>query len=555
MYPDPALKMARAACAVVGFLLFALPDSVSASGPGTGRDTELLKAQVAAQQVQIDELRRMLEEQRKLIESVIGARLAPSLPAEMPAPAAAAHRETVPPALASLSPLAGPSVQNDASKPGPLNFRIGSVDFTPSGHMEFAMVVRDRTIGSGIATNYGAIPFDNTVNGHLREYRFSAQTSRLGLRMDSAVGGAHVRGYLETDFLGIVPGNVAVTSNSDTLRLRLFWADIRKSRLEFLAGQAFTMMTPNRTGLSALSSDLFLPQVIDPNLHVGMVWNRNPQLRVVYHASDSAAFGVSAEASEQYGGGGSGSGVVTLPSELAPYYAGQINTGSSSFATPNPHQDIVAKAAFDPALGGTALHVEAGGVLTRFAFYNPLSDRNYGATGGGGSLNVNLEVAKRFRVFANSFYSRGAGRYLIGLGPDVIIRGDGSPSPVGSSSVLFGIEHQATAKTAVQGYYGTAHFDRNVAIDPATSGEVGFGYVGSPSNHERVISQGTLGVSHAFWSDPKLGSLQVMAQYSHLFREPWYVAPGEPGRASLNLFYLKIRYALPGAPPARESRQ
>ena len=39
--------------------------------------------------------------------------------------------------------------------------------------------------------------------------------------MDSNVGGADVRGYLETDFPGIVPGNVAVTSNSDTLRLRL----------------------------------------------------------------------------------------------------------------------------------------------------------------------------------------------------------------------------------------------------------------------------------------------------------------------------------------------
>jgi len=44
-----------------------------------------------------------------------------------------------------------------------------------------------------------------------------------------------------------------------------------------------------------------------------------------------------------------------------------------------------------------------------------------------------------------------------------------------------------------------------------------------------------------------------MAQYSHLFREPWYVAPGGPSKASLNLFYVKIRYSLPGAAPVQQT--
>jgi hypothetical protein len=226
-----------------------------------------------------------------------------------------------------------------------------------------------------------------------------------------------------------------------------------------------------------------------------------------------------------------------------------MNTGSAGYATPNPHQDFVAKIALDPSFGDRALHIEAGGVLAQFAFYNPLSGTGYRAAGGGGAVNVNLELARRLRVFANTFYSRGAGRYLVGLGPDVIIKGDGSPSPVGASSVLAGIEYQAGRRTAVQGYWGTAHFDRNVAIDPATGGEVGFGYAGSPSNHKREISQGTLGFSHSFWQDPKLGGLMVMAQFSHLFREPWYAAAGAPGRADVNMFYLKVRYSLPGAPP------
>jgi hypothetical protein len=546
MHAYARLKKARAALAA-GLVLLALPGRGLATGSKLDRDTELLKAQVVAQQAQIDELRRMLEDQRKLIESVISARIGIA-PGTAGVPEAQASVVTRMPDATTATAVAAPR-QQDSRQAAPLNFRVGSVDFTPSGYMEFAAVIRDRNVGSGVATNFGSIPFDSTVNGNLREYRLSAQTSRLGLRMDSVVAGATVRGYLETDFLGIVPGNVAVTSNSDTLRLRLFWADVRKNRLEFLAGQSFTMMTPNRKGLSALPPDLFLPQVVDPNLHVGMLWNRNPQVRFVYHANDATAVGISLEAAEQYGGGGAGSGTVTLPSELAPYYEGQMNTGSSGFATPNPHQDFVAKIALDPAFGGNALHAEVAGVLTQFAFYNPLTGTNYSAAGGGGSLNVSLELAKRVRVFANSFYSRGAGRYLVGLGPDVIIKGDGSPSPVGASSVLAGVEYQAGQRTAVQGYWGTAHFDRNAAIDPATGGEVGFGYTGSPSNHNREIGQGTVGFSHSFWRDPKLGSLMVMAQFSHLFREPWYTAPGDPGRASLNMFYLKIRYSLPGAPP------
>ncbi len=550
MYANATRTRAGAALAA-GWLLLACPGSGLASGPKTDRDLEWLRAQVASQQIQIDGLRRQLDEQRALIASVLPALRAGLEPAATPAPGVTATRESVRPA--ALMPSAEPArAHRDDAAVGPLNFRIGSVDFTPSGYMEFAAVIRDRNVASGIATAYGSIPFENTVNGNLREYRFSAQTSRLGLQLDSAVGGTHVRGYLETDFLGIVPGNVAVTSNSDTLRLRQFWADVSSTRFEFLAGQAFTMMTPNRRGVSAQPADLFLPQVVDPNLHVGMVWNRNPQMRFVYHAGEATALGFSVEAAEQYGGGGAGLGSVTLPSELEPYYSSQMNTGSASFATPNPHQDFIAKAAFDPVFGKAALHVEASGVFSRFSFYNPLSGADYGTSGGGGSLNVSLEVAKTFRAFANSFYGRGGGRYLVGLGPDVIIRGNGSPSTVGSSSLLFGIEHQTTARTSIQGYYGIAHFEKNVAVDPATGGEVGFGYTGSPPDHSRALSQGTLGISHAFWRDAKLGSLQIMAQYSHLSRESWYVAPGDPARASLNMFYFKIRYALPGAPPAQE---
>jgi hypothetical protein len=203
-------------------------------------------------------------------------------------------------------------------------------------------------------------------------------------------------------------------------------------------------------------------------------------------------------------------------------------------------------------VGNRSLHFEVGGVLTRFAFFNPVSNQHFNAAGGGGSFNFNVELVKKLRLVVNTFYSSGAGRYIFGLGPDVIIQGDGSPSLVHSASTLNGFEYQATPKTGFFAYYGSAYFQKNVAIDPANGQLVGFGYSGSPSNHNRVIHQGTFGFAHTFWRDPSYGGLQLGMQYSYLVRHPWYVAPDQPGSAYLNMLYLSLRYFLPGAPPAAQ---
>ena len=190
-----------------------------------------------------------------------------------------------------------------------------------------------------------------------------------------------------------------------------------------------------------------------------------------------------------------------------------MNTGSGNYATPNPHQDVVGKIAFDPKVRNRSLHLEVGGVLTRFAFFNPLTRQHYDAAGGGGSVNVNIEVVKNLRVVANTFFSDGAGRYIFGLGPDVIIQGDGGPSLVHSTSTVDGLEYQARPNLAFYGYYGRAYFDQNVAVDPADGEPVGFGYTGSPSNHNRSIQQGTFGFSQTIARDPSYGGLQWGVQY------------------------------------------
>jgi hypothetical protein len=511
----------------------------------TAEDLAGLKAQLAAQQLEIQELRNELERQRAARLRADAPDAGPLNAASSAIPAAMPVRQpaTVPPGDRAVAA----AVRNTGT--APLSFRIGNASITPLGFMDFTTVYRDRGAGTGIGTNFGGIPFRNTVPGMLSEFRFSAQNSRVGLRVDAKVNGADVLGYLESDFLGFSPGNAAVSSNGNSLRMRLYWADISKGKYEILGGQSWSLLTPNRAGLSPLPADLFYSQDIDVNYQVGLVWSRNPQFRFVYHPRPRIAMGVSVEAAEQYGGGSSGGGVITMPSALSSAYSSQLNTGGNTFGVPNRRPDVIGKIAFDPIVAGRHMHIEAAGVFSNSHFYNPLDHRHYSAQGGGGSVNLNLELVKKFRVVTNNFYSDGGGRWIFGQGPDLIIRGDGSPSLVRAASTVSGFEYQPNSNLLLYAYYGGAYFGRNVAIDPDTGKPVGYGYSGSPNSQNRAIQEATFGFTKTFWKDPRYGALQLMTQYSYLTRAPWYVAAGQPARANSNMVFLNLRYLLPGAPP------
>jgi hypothetical protein len=503
-----------------------------------------LKAQLADQQRQIDELRRLLAEQQKLIAPANPAGTAPSgvvltktAGSESAGSAAAAR------------PGAVPQKSETAPEEGPLNFKIGAATITPVGFMDFTSVFRSTEVGSSIGTNFGGIPYNNVVAGKLTELRFSAQNSRIGFRVDTVVKGARVLGYFESDFLGSAPGNVAVSSNSDPNRLRLFWVDVRKDRWEILGGQDWSMATPNRKGLSPLPSDIFYSQDIDTNYQAGLVWARQPQFRLIYHPNDSVALGVSFENPEQYIGGSAGAGTVTLPSALATTYGGELSNGNSTLATPNVHPDIIPKVAWDTKLGRRDFHLEAMGLLRTFRVYNPVAARHFSATGGGFAVNLNAEIAKNVRFITNNYYSDGGGRYVFGIAPDLAVRGDGGISLIHSGAIVTGFEAQATRSLLLYGYYGGVFIGRNVQIDPANSKLVGYGYAGSPNGQNKSIQEGTFGFTDTFWRNPKYGALQFMGQFSYLLRHPWSIAPGAPRDAHAAMVFFNLRYVLPGSAP------
>src|ERR1700676_4819880 len=404
-----------------------------------------------------------------------------------PSTSAATPGVSTPPTAAQLNA----SSQTNENK-SPLSFKIGSAEFTPGGFLDFTALYRSTNVGSGIATAFGSIPFNNQLpQAGLSETRLSAQYSRLSLKVDANLtNSTALTGYVETDFLGFQPANAYQTANSDSLRLRVYWADVRHGKWEVLGGQAWSLLTPNRVGLSPLTPDLFYTLDEDPNLH----------------------------------------------------------------------PDIIVKTAFDAHPAGHSLHIEAAGLLRSFRVLSNLTTpaTTNTITGGGGSLDLNYEIIHNLRLIANSFYSYGGSRYIFGMGPDVIVKPDGTLSGIHAGSGIGGFEYQATSRYMFYGYYGGAYFQRNFGSLPATPTSscdgvsgftcVGFGFPGSPNTSNRAIQEGTFAIIPTLWSNENYGRLQIISQYSYLIRSPWSILSASgpnPKNAHTNMVYFGLRYILP----------
>lgn len=546
-------------------LMFAVGVSTAAEKDGaktestgvSSAEIQELKKLLLDQQRQIDELRRALKAQDNN-----------AAPADTPPPAPTPNFKRLG-QVGSTAPMIPPappepglpnaaanapektSTQSNALPSGaraPLQLDLGNITIQPIGFMDATFVWRNTNAGSGIGSNFGNIPYSNTSAAKLSESRFSIQNSRLGFRVDGDWKGAHFIGYNEFDFLGTSgANNIGITNGSFVPRIRLYWVDMQKSKFELLAGQSWSLLTPNRTGLSPLPGDVFYSQVMDVNYLIGLTWTRQTGVRFVYHPNPKVAMGVSFENPNQYMGGYGGGPQITLPAGLAAVGGAQLDNGTASFlSTPNLHPDIIAKVAFDPS---RRVHFEVAGIERDFKIVNPTTLQPYTKTGAGGSINGNFEVIKHLRLISNNFYSDGGGRYLFGNAPDLIVRPDGNLSPIHSSGLNEGFEAQVTPNTLLWAYYGAIFIQKNVTID--TNGKpVGYGYDGSSNAQNRNVQEGTFGITQTFWKDARYGALSFIGQYEYLSRRPWYLATGTPSSAHDHTVYLDLRYTLPGAAPS-----
>ena len=544
------------------------PPAPPADAATTDSSAELrrLKDQLDEQRKQIEQLRSMLEAQSKMIEKMgtpptfeAGQHVTPrnlgqvasTTPMLPPAPPAAAP---------SPAPLPNPPLpQQNPETPSPLQLKIGDTTIQPVGFMDMTLVSRSTNPGSGIGTNFGSIPYKGSQAGSVTETRLSPQNSRIGARMDTGYKGTNVMGYWESDFLGQTGappnGGLAVSSNPYVFRLRLFWVDVMRGKWEVLGGQSWSLMTPGRVGISPLPGNLFYSQDIDVNYQLGLVWGRIPGFRVVYHPSKQVHFGLAFENSEPYIGGANGGSAITVPALFGSanavsgaFLGGQINNGASVISAAAVHPDIIAKLAFDP---NPKVHFEIAGVEITNKLSNPASTpvfETHTKAGGGGSINLNVELAKGFRFLTNNFWSDGGGRYIFGQAPDFIVHGDGTLSNVHSASTVTGFE-LTQGKTLFYAYYGGVYIPKNLAIDANGKTLIGYGPI-SNDGQNRSIQEITFGTNTTLARDPKWGALNLMFQYSYLTRSPWLANPGAPTDAHAHMGFFNLRYTLPGSAPA-----
>lgn len=526
-------------------------------------ELKALREAVMAQQSQIAEQQQRMAQQQQQIE-----KLQRTLMEKAGTPRvenAALTVSAVPTATTTTNTV------QEAEKPkeSPLSFRIGGADFTPGGFVDFENVFRTTNTGFVTATNFWAIPFNNTTAGNLTEYRSTGQYSRINLKTSTKFKNTDVTGYVEADFNGNDAGNVFLSSNGHTLRLRLYWVDLKPGKWEFLGGSTWGLQTPNRTGISPAPADLSLTLGEDAQTHVGINYTRAAEFRAGYHFNKNFVWAVALQNPQQYIGQGN---EVIFPAAF-PSLTGQFDNNATPGA-PNATPDFITKFAYDTAFSGRKIHFELGGLSTsaKVAVQPTVAGAGFvkhSMMGGGGFGGFNIELIKNFRVLGQGMWGSGVGRYLIAMGPQAVavpVAAPGSAgclpgatggcdvhlSPVHSGDVLVGAEAQVhNSQFGV--YYGGAYYQRNTFPDISAAGVVkpfiGFGNFGASATAagimNRAIQEASFDWTQTFWRNPQYGAVLLVTQTSYVTRSPWLMVAPNPKNAHLMMSYVSLRYVLP----------
>jgi hypothetical protein len=548
----------RAIHIVLAFLLLAGITWAQATGqdagspPASGTD---LAAEVQALREALSQTQKQVAAQQVEIQTLkTQPKAAPATPAvgnQVPA-------ETEPITQDFASPDTANSAQSSAhpaeqtEKPPTGSFKFDNAVLELGGFVDFENIFRTTNTGNNIATAFGSIPFSNTAQGQITEFRTTAQYSRFDVKFAGNFEGNQITAYLETDFSGNDAPSVYQTVNSTTQRLRLYFADVKRGKWEFLGGQTWSWLTPNRNGLGPMPVDLAITYNEDQNLMVGVPYTRAAEFRAAYHPNQNWAMGVGIEDPNQYIGT-----YVALPMGFTSIGSQFDNNNNAGAANLMP--DILSKVTYDKDFSGRHFHAELTGFATgAHATVMPVGStafRTHSVLGGGGQIAANYElVPHKLVVLANAFWSDGGAHYLVATGPQLVIRptlagNDVSLSMVHAGAGSAGLEWRATPKSAFAVYYGADYFGQNFfpdTTDAANPGKIiGFGGPGSPNTNNRAIQQATFDWISTFWQNPRHGALQAYTQYSYLTRAPWYVVPGTPRNAHLSMVYVGLRYVLP----------
>jgi hypothetical protein len=448
--------------------------------------------------------------------------------------------------------------------PGPKlplgTFQVGGVQVTLGGFIEAAGIWRSRNEVADISSNFNTgIPLPNSPNNHQGEFRESARQSRFSaLAMGQPDENTKLIAYGEFDFQGAAPTANSVESNSYNPRLRQAYAvyDRTDLGLYFMGGQAWSLLTMQKSGAGYLTSGIDTPLTIDAQYVPGFTWARQPQFRVA-KTLDNGLFTIAASAENPQ------ASYYTGPNGLAPASIGTVtinSTGGSGYASTNSYSDdaapdIIGKVTFDPSWG----HFEGYG-LARF-LHDRISNLDSGSSstitaGGGGGGAIIHVLPGILDVQASVLAGEGIGRYGSAQLPDAVVGPHGEPIAIPEVEALAGVIAHPMSNIDLYGYFGGESESRRY-FDAKVKGKLtAYGYgnplysnatcnieLGSSSDcigNTAAVTQGTVG---AWWKflHGSYGTMQVGASWSLTHREI-FQGLGPTPKVDENIAMLSFRY-------------
>ncbi len=399
------------------------------------------------------------------------------------------------------------------------------------------------------------IPLQNSALWNENEFRMTAQQSRIALRAWGDISPTqHLEGYYEMDFLGASTDANNRESNSFTPRIRQGFAsyDNDDYHIHFLAGQAWSMLTQNRVGITPRYENV--PLTIDAQYVVGFNWLRNPQVRFVADWNNIAWFGVSVE---QPGAvfPGSPSAATVAPPAPTSVSINNTCTGSSHLngtttCSNDVAPDIIEKFALDPGWG----HYEVVGLqrwitdeVANTIIPNSWSQQAAFGWGVGGSLLVPA-IPKFLDLQGSILYGEGIGRYSSSQLPDAVIGPTGALTPVKGLDFMLGAVAHPWSGLDIYVYYGQ---DRTYA-NPWTVGAAQGGWGNPNFVNNGCLNQNLTGGTLGAFNTPIAGftctfDVQRVQEFTIGLWQTLY--QGELGRAVAGAQYEYVKLdAFPGLP-------
>ncbi|MDG6093993.1 hypothetical protein LOC54_02500 [Acetobacter sp. AN02] len=438
-------------------------------------------------------------------------------------------------------------------------FHLGPVTIALGGFIDASAVYQNRQTATGTFNYWSALPLKNSPHYHTHSFEGGARYSRISLMARGNIDKVStVSGFFEMDFGAGAATTDAYESNSYAFRLRQAYMAYDNSELNFhfLAGQAWSMLTPNRIGITPRQESL--PETIESSMLAGQTWARQWQIRMVKDFFKHRLWlGLSIENPQTlydttgfstYNGN---DGQFVLPGGRVATI-GKDGTGLTNNAlfSSEAAPDVIGKIAWDPKWG----HYELEGILhfphDRVSWTGGGNSHTVVAGGGGGSAVLPL-VPHLLEMRLAGLVGTGIGRYGSVMLPDAAIGRNGQPVPVLSVQATAGLIAHPTSAFDVYGYFGTQRAGRRYFSQNGS--DYGYGnpmYNNTGCNIElsslpcaantRAVTEATAGAWWRFLKG-KYGTAEVGVQLAWSRRDTWEAVGGHPS-ADVSQLFLDFRY-------------